>query len=65
MTKRTAMAADPPEMLSPMPGRMQARARNRVGSTDLARLAWLLDLLNRRPESFTIMPEQERARGRQ
>ena len=62
MSKRTVKATGRRQRLAPVPGGMQARARDRVGSTDLARLAWLLDLLNRPPESFTIMSEQERAR---
>jgi predicted RNA-binding Zn ribbon-like protein len=50
-----------PEILLPLPGGIQARARARVGGDDVARLAWLLDLLNRTPESFAAMAEPDRA----
>jgi hypothetical protein len=61
MTKRTVKATDRRQVLSPVPGGVQARARDRVGSSDLARLAWLLDLLNRPPDSLKVMSERERA----
>jgi predicted RNA-binding Zn ribbon-like protein len=61
MAKRTAKTADQKEMLSPIPGGIQARAMARVGGNDLARLAWLLDLLNRAPETFAVMAELDRA----
>jgi hypothetical protein len=60
MVKRTSKA-DSQEMLSPVPGGIQARARARVGSNDLARLAWLIELLNRASETFAVMAESDRA----
>jgi hypothetical protein len=39
-------------LLAPFPGGAQARALAKVGSGDLTRLRWLLDLLNRSPETF-------------
>jgi hypothetical protein len=50
----------PAEMLSPLPGGVQARAEAEVGATSVDRLAWLLRLLNRSQEISTVGSEQER-----
>ena len=49
------------EMVSPLPRGRQQRARAKVGSTSLTRLAWLLALLNRQPEQLALSPEKDRA----
>jgi hypothetical protein len=49
------------QMLAALPGGIQATARARVGGDDLARLAWLLDLLNRPTEGFAVISERDRA----
>lgn len=46
-------------MLGRLPGGAQARALAKVGSSDVARLAWLLDLLNRPPETLATLSDQE------
>jgi predicted RNA-binding Zn ribbon-like protein len=61
MAKRPTKTANRQKMLSPLPGGIQVRARARVGGDDLKRLAWLLELLNRPPETFAAMAEPDRA----
>jgi hypothetical protein len=46
-------------LLAPFPGGAQARALAKVGSGGLTRLGWLLDLLNRSPETFAHSSESE------
>ena len=42
-----------------MPGGAQAGALAKVGSSDVARLSWLLDLLNPPVRAFATMPDKE------
>jgi hypothetical protein len=55
--KRTAAKGSP--LLTPFPGGAHARAIAKVGSDDLSRLRWLLDLLNRSPETLGSSSESE------
>ena len=48
---RSAKTSWPPPT-PPLPGGSQAKALARVGIEDLSRLGWLLDLLNRSPETI-------------
>jgi hypothetical protein len=50
----------PAEMLTPLPAGTQARAEAKVGTTNVARLGWLLDLLNSHRETTAANDEQER-----
>jgi len=59
MLPRKTAGHDLPVMLTPLPGGLQAEARKAVSADDLARLAWLLELLNRAPESFDVMKESD------
>jgi hypothetical protein len=59
MPKRKRTSAGRTRMLAPLPGGVQARALAKVGSSDVARLSWLLDLLNRPVEAFAAMSERE------
>jgi hypothetical protein len=52
MPKRDPRRAGRSRILGRLPGGAQARALAKVGSSDVARLAWLLDLLNRPPETL-------------
>jgi hypothetical protein len=61
VAKPKSKAAHHRKMLAPLPGGIQARACARVGRDDLARLAWLLDLLNHPTEGFAVISEQDRA----
>jgi hypothetical protein len=46
-------------MLAPLPGGVQERALAKVGTSDVSRLSWLLDLLNRPVGSFATMSSSE------
>ena len=46
-------------MLARLPGGAQAGALAKVGSSEVARLAWLLDLLNRSSESLATLSDKE------
>jgi hypothetical protein len=46
-------------MLGHLPGASQARELAKIRSSDVARLAWLLDLLNRPPETLATMSYNE------
>jgi hypothetical protein len=46
-------------MLAPLPGGRQSRAFAKVGSSDVGRLSWLLDLLNRPHGAFGAMSDDE------
>ena len=48
------------ELVAPLPEGIQASAEAKVGFTDVSRLAWLLELLNRSQESIAVGSEQER-----
>ena len=60
MSSRSAKKMESAEMLSPLPGGVQARAEAEVGASAVDRLAWLLRLLNRSQESTALGSEQER-----
>lgn len=55
--KRRTLKAS--RLLAPLPGGARARALAKVGSADLTRLRWLLELLNRSPETFARSSERE------
>src|SRR5258707_1686780 len=57
--KRKLRSADRTRMLAPLPGGRQFRAFAKVGSNDVARLAWLLDLLNVPVGAFAKMSDKE------
>jgi hypothetical protein len=46
-------------MLGRLPGGAEVRALAKVGSSDVARLAWLLDLLNRPSETLATWSDKE------
>jgi hypothetical protein len=59
MPRRNPRKVGRSRMLGRLPGGAQARALAKVGSSDVARLAWLLDLLNRPPETLATLSDQE------
>ena len=59
MPKRKSKSPTRTRMLAPLPGGTQARALAKVGSTDVTRLSWLLDLLNRPVGAFATMSGSE------
>jgi hypothetical protein len=48
------------ELLAPLPGGIQERARAKVGASAVSQLVWLIELLNRSEESIALGTEQER-----
>jgi hypothetical protein len=60
MSSRPTKKKKSAEMLSTLAGSLQARAEAEVGVTSVARLDWLLRLLNRSQEGIGVGSEQER-----
>ena len=59
MPKRKPQSETRTRLLAPLPGGTQARALAKVGSTDVTRLSWLLDLLNCPVGAFATMSGSE------
>jgi hypothetical protein len=59
MPRRKRRSADTTRMLAPLPGGAQARTLAKLGTGDVSRLSWLLDLLNRPVGSFATMSSSE------
>ena len=59
MPRRKSRSTETTRKLTPLPGGVQARALAKLGTGEVSRLSWLLDLLNRPVRSFATMSSSE------
>jgi hypothetical protein len=59
MPNRKHKSADTIRMLASLPGGVGDKALAKVGTSDVSKLSWLLDLLNRPVGSFATIPSSE------